>query len=99
MPRCANIAPGPGRACDEGRLQEPIIMDWMVNPRERIAQMLEEADIRLDGSRRWDMLVHDDSMFARVLAHGSLGLGESYMDGAWDCDALDELFTRMLAAR
>jgi cyclopropane-fatty-acyl-phospholipid synthase len=74
-------------------------MDWMVSPRERIAQLLSEADIRLDGSRPWDLQVNDDSMHAQVLAHGSLGLGESYMDGAWDCDALDQMFTRMLEAR
>jgi cyclopropane-fatty-acyl-phospholipid synthase len=30
---------------------------------------------------------------------GSLGLGESYMDGWWDCDALDELFFRAIRAR
>ena len=32
------------------------------------------------------------------LRQWSLGLGESYMDGEWDCDALDELFTRLLRA-
>ncbi|GAB2656500.1 cyclopropane fatty acyl phospholipid synthase [Arenimonas aestuarii] len=38
-------------------------------------------------------------MFARVLAEGSLGLGESYMDEDWDTDALDELLARLLDAR
>ncbi|HEY2396795.1 MAG TPA: cyclopropane fatty acyl phospholipid synthase [Rudaea sp.] len=71
----------------------------MVSPRERVAQLLAEADVALDGTRPWDLRAHDDAMHARILAHGSLGLGESYMDGQWDCDALDELFTRVLAAR
>ena len=35
----------------------------------------------------------------RVLAQGSLGLGESYMDGWWDCDQLDELIHRVLRGR
>ncbi|HEY2345789.1 MAG TPA: cyclopropane fatty acyl phospholipid synthase [Xanthomonadaceae bacterium] len=74
-------------------------MDWMVSPRERIAQLLADADIRLDGSRRGDIKVHDESMFNQILAHGALGLGESYMDGAWDCEALDDMLARMLAAR
>lgn len=38
-------------------------------------------------------------MFSRVLAQGSLGLGESYMDGWWDCERLDEFFFRILRAR
>jgi cyclopropane-fatty-acyl-phospholipid synthase len=42
--------------------------------------------------------VHDESFFDRVLAQGTLGLGESYMDGLWDCDALDEMTARTLAA-
>ena len=33
------------------------------------------------------------------MAQGSLGLGESYMDGDWDCDALDQLFDRAISHR
>jgi cyclopropane-fatty-acyl-phospholipid synthase len=29
---------------------------------------------------------------------GLLGAGESYMDGWWDCEALDEMVTRVLRA-
>ena len=36
--------------------------------------------------------------YARVLAQGSLGLGEAYMDGWWDCERLDEFFYRILTA-
>lgn len=58
--------------------------------------ILQRADIRLDGHRPWDIRVHDPSVPARVLAYGNLGLGESYMDGQWDCDAIDQLFDRLL---
>jgi cyclopropane-fatty-acyl-phospholipid synthase len=65
--------------------------------------MLEEifaaADIRLDGQRPWDIRVHDDRFYARVLSAATLGLGESYMDGWWDCEALDELFFRAIRGR
>jgi cyclopropane-fatty-acyl-phospholipid synthase len=33
-----------------------------------------------------------------MLRHGVLGFGESYMDGQWDCDGLDELVSRLLRA-
>lgn len=57
------------------------------------------ADVRLNGGRRWDMQVHDERLYRRILAGGSLAAGEAYMDGWWDCEALDELFERLVRAR
>lgn len=67
--------------------------------RHRVERLLAQADVRIDGSRPWDMQVHDESVFARMLALGSLGLGESYMDGGWDAGSLDGLLFRLLDAR
>ncbi len=64
-----------------------------------IREMLDKADVRINGDRPWDMLMRDESVAERVLAYGSLGLGESYMDGDWHAERLDEFFTRVLAAR
>ncbi|HQX48190.1 MAG TPA: cyclopropane fatty acyl phospholipid synthase [Steroidobacteraceae bacterium] len=61
-----------------------------------LARLLEPADVSLDGKRPWDIVVHDARMPARVLAQGSLGAGESYMDGWWDCAQLDEMLARVL---
>ena len=67
------------------------------SPYERaLSEMLAPADVRLDGSRPWDVRVHDERLFHRVLGHGTLGAGEAYMDGWWDCDQLDEMLTRVL---
>lgn len=72
-------------------------------PRARSRALLEKllapADIRLDGHRPWDIRVHDARMPMRVLTHGSVGAGESYMDGWWDCERLDEMFARALRAQ
>jgi len=65
----------------------------------RIADLLAGADVRIDGNRAWDIQVHDSRFPARVLAQGSLGLGESYMEGWWDTASLDGLLFRLLAAR
>lgn len=59
-------------------------------------RILESAGITLDGPHPWDIQVHDERMFTRVLREGSLGLGESYMDGWWDCERIDEMVTRLL---
>jgi cyclopropane-fatty-acyl-phospholipid synthase len=48
--------------------------------------------------RPWDIRIHNDRLLARVRAHGLPGLGDAYVDGWWDCDALDELFFRALHA-
>lgn len=44
-------------------------------------RLLAQADVRLNGDRPWDLQVHHRDTMARILAKGSLGLGESYMDG------------------
>jgi cyclopropane-fatty-acyl-phospholipid synthase len=66
--------------------------------RQRLQELLSRADIEIGGSRPWDLQVHDERLYQRVLAQGSLGLGEAYMDGWWDCERLDEFICRVLQA-
>lgn len=63
-----------------------------------ISQLLAFADIKPGGSRPWDIVVHNESFYGRVLSQGSMGLGESYMEGSWDCPALDQFFYRLMRA-
>jgi cyclopropane-fatty-acyl-phospholipid synthase len=62
--------------------------------RQKVESLLAPADIHIGGDRPWDIQVHDDRLYARLLAEGTLGVGESYMDGWWDCPAIDELVCR-----
>jgi len=73
----------------------------MKSPSEKqlIQQLLDHADVRIDGDRPYDIRVHNPDFYSRVIAGGSLSMGESYMDGWWDCEALDQFFERILAAR
>ncbi len=66
--------------------------------RALMQDLLERADVRIDGDRPWDIRVSDARVFARVLAGGSLALGDSYVDGWWECEALDAFFDRILTA-
>jgi cyclopropane-fatty-acyl-phospholipid synthase len=70
----------------------------MCRAQEVMTNLLAAADIRINGNRPCDIQVHDRRFFSRVLASGTLGLGESYMDGWWDCDALDEMCCRAICA-
>ncbi|OGT45154.1 MAG: cyclopropane-fatty-acyl-phospholipid synthase [Gammaproteobacteria bacterium RIFCSPHIGHO2_12_FULL_41_20] len=62
------------------------------------AQLLQTADITINGSRQWDIQVHNQDFYYRVWQQGALGLGESYMDGWWDCPRLDMFFEHILHA-
>ena len=63
-----------------------------------IRGLFELADIEVDGTHPWDIQVHNPAFYGRVLQESSLGLGESYMDGWWDCEAIDELISQILKA-
>lgn len=60
--------------------------------------LLEQADVRIGGSRPWDMQLLAPGVPERVFAGGSMGLGESYMDGDWEVEQLDEFFNRVMRA-
>jgi len=62
-----------------------------------ITQILADVDITVNGSRPWDIQVHNEKMYARILGQGTLGAGESYIVGWWDVDALDVFFTKLLS--
>jgi len=62
----------------------------------KLVELLESAGIRINGPNPWDIQVHDDRFFLRVLCDKSLGLGESYMEGWWDCAQIDEMIYRVL---
>jgi cyclopropane-fatty-acyl-phospholipid synthase len=57
--------------------------------------ILSLADVRINGSRPWDITVHNQEFYARVFRGGSIGLGESYVDGWWDCPELDKFFFKL----
>jgi len=67
--------------------------------RDRIQRAIAVADVRLDGDRPWDPQIRDARFYRRVAVHGSLGFGESYVDGWWECEQLDGLVCRLLRAR
>jgi len=61
-------------------------------------QILALADVKINDSKPWDIQVHDERLYQRVLSQGSLGLDESYMDGWWDAKNPDQFFHKVLSA-
>ena len=62
-------------------------------------ELLAKADIRIDGDRPWDMRILKEGVLERILGEGSLGLGESYMDGEWDAERVDEFVYHLIRAQ
>ena len=66
--------------------------------RRTLEQLLAPADVAVGRGRPWDLVVHDERFYERVLAQGAFGFGASYIDGWWDADAVDETVARLLRA-
>ncbi|MNG57577.1 Cyclopropane-fatty-acyl-phospholipid synthase [compost metagenome] len=79
---------------------DSISVDELAQKKDRwyliVEEMLAAAGITINGNNAFDLQVHNPGLFKRILQEGSLGFGESYMDGWWDCERLDALFTRIL---
>jgi len=70
----------------------------MNNLKQAVQKILGIAEIKINGNNPEDIQIHDNRFYRKILAEGSLGLGESYMDGWWDCDRLDEFFYKVLSS-
>lgn len=63
-----------------------------------VVELLGLANMTLNGNQPWDLHVNNDQFYQRVLRDGELGLGESYMEGWWDCQRIDLMIARLLEA-
>lgn len=58
-----------------------------------LALRLPDGHLHLlgNGPQRATLNVHDEAVFGRILARGSIGFAEAYMDGQWDSEDLQAL--------
>jgi cyclopropane-fatty-acyl-phospholipid synthase len=63
-----------------------------------ITEALASAGVVVGGNAPWDVKITDDRVYQRVLRDGTLGVGESFVDGWWDCDALDQMIDKVTRA-
>lgn len=66
--------------------------------RSLIEMLFGLAGIEINGSNPWDIKVYDERFYKRAVTEVELGLGESYMDGWWAVDKLDEMIYRIIRA-
>jgi cyclopropane-fatty-acyl-phospholipid synthase len=71
----------------------------MIHSKRTLIDLLSLAGININGNNPYDIQVHNENFYKRALKDSALGLGESYMDGWWDCQALDQFFNKILLAK
>jgi cyclopropane-fatty-acyl-phospholipid synthase len=64
-----------------------------------VREIFALAGIEINGSNPWDIQVHNKEFYKRALAKVELGIGESYMDGWWDCAQIDEMICKIIRAK
>ena len=68
-------------------------------PAPRVYQdIIARANVNLNGNDPWDIQVLDSRAYDFVLNRGTLGFGEAYVEGFWECQDLTELMSRFVTA-
>ena len=67
--------------------------------KQTVQEFFNLAGIKINGEKPYDIKVHNEKFYSRLLSGGSLAMGESYMDGWWDVEKLDEFFFKLLSVK
>ncbi|MFZ4774265.1 MAG: cyclopropane fatty acyl phospholipid synthase [Terrimicrobiaceae bacterium] len=88
-------------ATEAGRISTPemprVVASNRADSDERnLSRVFSDAGVEINGPNSSDIQVHDKRFYRRVMAHGTLGFGESYMEGWWDCEDIEEMCFRAI---
>ena len=70
-----------------------------MNRKQLAKKLLSKAGVEINGTNPWDIQIKNEQLYDRVFSHGTLGLGEAYMDGWWDAEKIDDFFFRATSAQ
>jgi len=68
-----------------------------MSSRDVAMNILSAAGIPINSTEPWSIQVHNEKVWDRVISQKQLGFAESYMEGWWDCAALDVMLTKLLS--
>ena len=63
--------------------------------KKHIVSMFEAAGVTVNGPKPHDIQVHDERFYKRFMRDGRLGIGETYVEGWWDCDDMDAFIYKL----
>ncbi len=61
-----------------------------------VREIFDEAGVGVRGEEPGDIMVKDERFYGRFVRDATIGLGESYMDGWWECEELDTFAEKLL---
>lgn len=64
--------------------------------KELLEVLLSGLGVQVNGTRPYDIQVREPRFVRPVLARDTLGAGEAYVDGDWDCAQVDEMVCWLL---
>lgn len=64
-----------------------------------VRELFAAAGVHVNGPEPHDIQVHDSRFYPALLRHGELAMGEAYLDGWYDCDALELMIDKLLRAQ
>jgi cyclopropane-fatty-acyl-phospholipid synthase len=67
--------------------------------KKKVLSFLSGLDISVNGSASCNIEIHDARFYSSLALRGSLGLGESYIEGWWDADPIDEFLLRLIEGK
>ncbi|MBS0287675.1 MAG: cyclopropane fatty acyl phospholipid synthase [Proteobacteria bacterium] len=70
----------------------------MTNNSRMIQEVFAQANVTLNGNNPWDIIVNDNHFYSRLLNNTKLSIGETYVEGLWDCAKIDSFIYRVLTA-
>ncbi len=70
----------------------------MFSVKKRCIDLFSKAGVEVGGKNPWDICVHDERFYLKLLIHGSIALGESYVDGWWDSEDVEQFIYKLLKA-
>ena len=62
--------------------------------KEFITALFKISGITINGSKPYDITINNENFYDRIVKHGELGLGESYMDRWWEAGAVDQFIDK-----
>ena len=63
-----------------------------------VRNILALAEVGVDGAQPWDLQVNSKDFYRRLLGQGSIALGETYIDGLWECEQIDVFIYKVTRA-
>ena len=69
-----------------------------MSPEAFFRELFTKAGITIDGNQPWDIQARDPRVYTRMLRDGTIGFGESLIEGWIDCERIDLMVERVYRA-